>query len=207
MDSNLVKGYQAAVELAGEQLRNADPAELAGRCGGVFDDAARTVVVEYLNRQYTVTWPEIEAHRVGADDEVPLPTRVLLLNYVLYAHKTPSTGEMIAYRDIPGAATYEPSFQKRAVAPLVKTFDGKPELLYSAAEKIGGWRGSVADASVVLRVLPLLEVTYGIWHSDEEAPASGVILFESSVRRLMSPECIIVAASSGVYDMIKAAYS
>ncbi|MHB0912337.1 MAG: DUF3786 domain-containing protein [Armatimonadota bacterium] len=178
--------------MAVERLATAKPEELAARCGAVYDGSFR---VRYLGREYEIAWP---SGRV----EASLPVQVLLLLYVLDAHKMPG-GELIAYRDIPGAATYEPSFEKRAMQPLIRAFGEKPELLYAVAEGLGGERAPVADVGIKLPVLPLLPVTYGIWSGDDEFPASGTILFDSSARRMLSAECLIVAASNGVYEMMR----
>lgn len=207
VESNLLVGYQAACSLAVERFADADPEQLAHRCSGGYDAASRSVSLVYLGSEYAAKWPSGEIVKAGSDVDVPVTTRVLLLNYILSAHRQPSTGESIAFRDIPGAATYEPSFVKRSVNPLVRAFDGKPDLLYAAATKLGGERTPIADAGVAIPVLPLLNVTYGVWHGDEEFPASGVILFDSSARRLLPVECLVVAAGNGVYEMIKIAKS
>ena len=199
-ETNLQKGQQVACDLTVERFSSADPAELARRCRAEYTDAGLRLI--YLGQAYIIRWPSGEVEKEGSEESIPLSMKVLLLNYVLSAHGEP-TGELISFRDIPGAATYEPSFNKRALNPLVKTFDGKPDLLYAAAERLGGTRASIADASVTIPVLPLLQVTYGIWHGDEEFPASGVILFDSSARRLLPIECLVAAASNGVYALMK----
>ncbi len=206
-ESNQKKGYEAAYALAVERLRDMEPESVAGRCEVAYDAQACEFAVPYLGSVYGVGWPGGEVRRVGGDEEVSLTNKVLLLEYLTTARRQPPTGELIAFREIPGASNYEPSFNKRAMLPLVKTFDGKPDLLLSAARKLAGDKASIADASVVIKVLPLLEVTYGVWNSDEDFPATGVILIDRAARRLMSAECLIVAASGGVYELIRLARS
>lgn len=207
IDSNQQKGYQAALDLATEQLRTSDPDELAKRCGAVYDREAKTFKLEYLKDIYLINWPDADTSKAGSSDEVALSTRVLLLNYLISARAQTPTGIMITFRDVPGAATYEPTFQKRAITPLINAFNGKPELLYAVGDMLDGARDTVADTSVKIRVLPLFELTYAIWHSDDEFPAHGAILFDSSAKRLMTAECIVVAASNGVYKMMGLARS
>lgn len=205
VESNLLSGYNAACKLAAERFASADPSHLAERSGAEFMESDSLVILTYLGRRYVIEWPSGNVLQPGSSEEVPVTVRVLLLNYVLSAHGQSKTGELIAFRDIPGASVYEPSFLKRAVNPLVRTFDGKPELLLLAAERLGGIRAEVADIGITIPVLPLLPITYGVWHGDEEFPSSGVILFQSSARRLLSIECLVVAASNGVYELMKAA--
>jgi hypothetical protein len=201
-DSNLHKGYEAAYQSALARFARAVPAALALRSDTVYAEELTALRVPYLGQTYTLQWPSGAVAREGSPEEVSLPVRVLLLNYLLDAVPRTATGELIAFREIPGAATYEPSFHKRAVNPLVRTFDGKPDLLYAAAERLGGTRAATGDAAVTLPVLPLLPVTYAVWHGDEEFPAGGAVLFDASARTMLSIECLVVAASNGVYALM-----
>ncbi len=207
VESNLLKGYQTAYALAVEQLSNADAQTLARKSQAKYDTASCALRVVYLGQPYLVHWPSGNVTKIGADEEIPITTKLLILNYILSANGQPPSGELIAFRDLPGAATYEPSFNKRCLNPLVTTFDGKPDLLYAVAERLSGVKSDIADASVTIPVLPLLSVTYGIWHGDEEFPASGVILFDTCARRMLTPECLVVAAANGVYAMMALARS
>lgn len=193
-------GYETACREAAVLFAAAEPARLAVRCGATYDPATQMARVTYLGQPYDAHWPD-GAVTKASGETAPLAVQVLILNYLLHARQLP-TGELIAFREVPGAATYEEPFNKRSVNPFVKTFDNKPELLYAVAERLGGRAAGVGDASVTLDVLPLLPVTYAIWHSDEEFPATGTILFDASARRMLSIECLVVAAANGVYAMM-----
>lgn len=205
VESNLLKGYQTAYDMVIERLANADPIEVARRSETEYLSDASGIRLVYLGQSYFIEWPSGAVCKPDSDDDVSLPAKVLLLNYVLSASRQRQTGEYMAFREVPGAATYEPSFTKRSVNPLVRTFGYNPGLLLAAGEKMGGHRADVADAGITIPVLPLLPVTYGIWCGDEEFPASGVILFDSSARRMLTIECLVVAASNGVYELMKVA--
>lgn len=204
-ESNLLSGYNTACKLAVEKFAAADPAYLGKRCGAKNRESDSSLVLTYLGKDYAVEWPSGSIFQLGAQEEVSVAVKVLLLNYVLSAHGQPNMEELIAFRDIPGANSYEPSFMKRAINPLVRTFDGKPDLLLEAGERLGGTRAKIADTGITIHVLPLLPITYGVWHSDAEFSSSGVILFPSSARRLLTVECLVVAASNGVYEIMKVA--
>ena len=205
VESNLLKGYHAAIDLAAGRLAASDPVEIARRSQSTYCTDPSQLKLTYLGHPYAIDCTSGRVCKEGTDEEAPVTTSVLLLNYILSAHRQMPTGEFIAYRDIPGAATYELSFLKRSVNPLVKTFGSNPDLLCVAGERLGGVRADVGDTGITISVLPLLPVTYGIWHGDDEFPPSGVILFDASARRLLSAECLIVAASNGVYALMNAA--
>ena len=207
VESNLLKGYHAAVDLAVGRLSASDPVVIARRSQSTYDADRTQLRLMYLGHTYTIDCPLGRVCKEGTDEDAPVTTLVLLLNYILSAHRQMPTGEYIAYRDIPGAATYEPSFLKRSVTPLVKTFGSDPTLLCAAGEMFDAEEAAVGDTAITVNVLPLLPVTYGIWHGDDEFPPSGVILFDASARRLLSAECLIVAASNGVYALMNATRS
>lgn len=205
VESNLLKGYQTAYDMAAERFAGADPIELARRSETEYLAEPSSLRLTYLGQPYLIEWPSGAVRKQESDEDVALPTKVLLLNYVLSANRQKLAGEFMAFREIPGAATYEPSFTKRSVYPMVKTFGSNPELLFAAGEKLGAQRADTADAGITIHVLPLLPVTYGVWRGDDEFPASGVILFDSSARRMLTIECLVVAASNGVYELMKIA--
>lgn len=205
MDSTIQQGYHTAYTLAAQAFALADPAVCARLCGADYLGAQACLRLPYLHQPYLIHWPSAAVRHADTGEEAPLAVQVLLLNYVLHANGQHSSGALIAFREIPGAATYDGPFNKRALSPLVKTFDGQGPLLWAVAATLGGSPASVADVSVTLPVLPLLPVTFGIWHGDDEFPASGVILFDASARKLLPIECIVVAASNGVYALMKAA--
>jgi hypothetical protein len=205
MDSAIQQGYHTAYRLAAQAFAIADPAVHARLCEADYLVAQACLRLSYLQHPYLIHWPSASVRHADTGEEAPLPVQVLLLNYVLHANGQHPSGMLIAFREIPGAATYDGPFNKRAILPLVNTFAGQERLLLAAADTMGGTPATVADTSVTLPILPLLPITYGIWHGDDEFPASGVILFDESARKLLTIECLVVAASNGVYAMMKAA--
>jgi len=205
MDSTQQHGYRTACRHAAQAFALADPAVCARVCEADYLVEHASLRLSYLQQPYLIHWPNAEVQHAGTGEEASLAVPVLLLNYVLHANGQHPSGAWIAFREIPGAATYDGPFSKRALLPLVKTFDGQERLLLAAAVTLGGTSATVADVSVTLPILPLLPVTYGLWHGDDEFTASGVILFDASARKLLTIECLVVAASNGVYAMMKAA--
>ena len=148
-----------------------------------------------------------KVQKISSGEEASSSLAVLLLNYLVNANGQRATGSLIAIRDIPGAASYEGPFHKRATEPLIKKFDGGGDLLVASAKMLGGEEIQIADVAVSLPVLPLLTINYAIWHGDDEFSAAGIILFDNSVRKLLPVECLVVAAANGVYALIKSANS
>lgn len=207
MSSSMQQGYYTAIEQAVEIFAKKDPGQMAFLSGGEYLPAMSMLEFSYLHETYEISWPAGTVRNIATGEVAAPAISVLLLNYLTSANGQRPLGNLIAIRDIPGAASYEDPFNKRATNPLVKSFDGKGDMLLSAAIKLGGSEVKLADVAIALPILPLLTVTYAIWHVDEEFAASGTILFDSSAKKLLPVECLVVAAANGVYALIKASFS
>lgn len=204
MESNLMNAYQTAYRMACEELANREIDDIclntnAERVAG--EDSI--IILSYLASSYTVDLKSGCIAETGSDKQVSTTVKVLLLHYLLNSKISPLTGKMISFKEIPGGgAIYYQTFFKRAITPLIKTFADDIDGFFNAAEKIGGTRESYGDASVTLKIFPLVPVTYVIWQGDDEFPATGTILFDEKVTSFLPGEDIVLAASFGVYALM-----
>jgi len=181
-------GYGDALALAAKRLEQMPPetiCEASGaRCeGGEF-------FVPWFNREQSVS---------AASDTL----KILWLHYLAASGSRKQSGELIAYRELAPALFYEPNFYKRAVKPMVSRFGKNPKKLVETGEMLGGQAAALGDASVVIRVLPYLPLTFIIWEGSEEFPPDGNILFDKTAKTWFTAEDLAVLASSAVYELIR----
>ena len=79
--------------------------------------------------------------------------------------------------------------------------------LITAGARLSGKSETYGDASVMLPIFPYLPVTYVIWQGDDEISSSASILFDANVNSYLPCEDIVLAASFGVYELMKVAGS
>jgi hypothetical protein len=140
----------------------------------------------------------------GSGEEISASVKVLLLHYLLNASGRQLSGNLISFRELKnGASIYYPTFYKRAVTPLIKTFGNCIENLYKASIKLDGVKEKYGHASVTVNVLPMVPVTYVLWEGEEDIPASGTVLFDDSVEYFLPAEDIVCAGSFGVYELMR----
>ncbi len=96
---------------------------------------------------------------------------------------------------------------KRAIHPLQKTFESDPAKLIKAGIRLSGTQASYGDASITLPIFPYVPVTYVLWQGDDEISSSASILFDANVNSYLPCEDIVLAASFGVYELMKVARS
>jgi hypothetical protein len=211
-ESNLTNAYLEAYRKACARLLECDPETVCRNSKAAYKKETQTYTVPYFGRQYRIgcAGGEVFLHDCAepVEDPTGLPTteKVLILHYLIHAEPKPLTGRTISFKEVPnGGAIYYPTFKKRAVDPLVKTFSGDLTGFAEAARTLGGSAEKLGDASMTVHVFPFVPITYVIWKGDEEVPSSGTILFDASIPYFLPVEDIVILASFGAYKMIDAA--
>ena len=203
MESNLMHGYKKAFEMARDALAGMDPGQVALNTFCPYDRKGSFFTVKFLGTDNRVSFPNGEASRPDGKT-VTATENVLLLHYLINAMNVPMAGDLISFREVKGGgANYYPIFYKRAILPLLKTFEKDPGRLAEFGLKLGGTVQGYGDASVTLPVFPLLPVTYAVWAGDGEIPGSAAVLFDRSVNSILPCEDVVLAASFGTYALIK----
>lgn len=202
MESNLTNGYLESYENACRLLEEKDPLQIAVNTGCAYDEASGRLQVRFLNAVHTV-FPGGEIKREDGA-AVSSAVKALIVHYLLYAKKTPLTGNLISFREVRGGGmNYYPVFTKRAILPLQKTYENQPEKLVLAALALGGARAQYGDASATISIFPFVPATYVVWQKDEENPAASSILFDFNISSFLPCEDIVLAASLGAYELIR----
>ena len=200
-------GFDLSYKLAREQLARMD--DIQGQCrkSGARLVDARNVVLNYLNEQYRITLPDGEVTLEGSDAEVALRDKILILHYFLGATGTPTTGKLIAYKQLLGGISYFPAFSQRAISPLVRGFGGDSEQLIKAATPLGGRKASQGDVSVTINAFERVPITLVLWRGDDEVPPNGSILFDANISDYLSTEDVTVLCETLVRKMVRSVRS
>ncbi|MFC1957152.1 DUF3786 domain-containing protein [Chloroflexota bacterium] len=138
---NYEYAHTQAYELACEELAGVkDIRERCRRGGAQYQEAGsqKLITLQYLNRSYRITLPEVQITFSDSQEAAPLKTRVLLLHYLIRAKGTPLSGRMITFKELPEGVIYSPTFAKRTLNPLAKNLGKAPHRLVDIAERLGG---------------------------------------------------------------------
>jgi len=203
---NYEYGYNLAYKLAGEQL--AATGDLKQRCLKSGADYKRAgskeiVTVEFLNQAYRVTLPDIDVSLVGGGAEVPISDKILILHYLTLASGAALSDKPIAFQELPEGASYQRTFSKRSIEPLVKYFGGEPKRLIEVARRLGGRQADYGDAAVTISGFKMVPVTLVLWGGDEEFPARGNILFDDTISGYLSTYDITVLCDAITWRLVR----
>jgi len=205
-NSNYRYGQETALKLAGEKLAsiNIETQCRKAVAGYRIINGKDTAIVKYLNTPYSISFPEMEVVSIEDKQMAAQRDRLLILHYLLNADGSPLTGNMITYKEIPGGATYFPTFHKRTIKPLLDNFGGEPDRLLAAAELLGGSKADYGDVGIKIDAFSRVPLTLVIWRADDEFPAAGSIIFDSSIEGYLAAEDITVLCEIIAWKLVKA---
>lgn len=203
---NYEYGYELAYKLAREQLAKID--DIKQQC--LKSDAQyqiiayrKMIVVEYLNRPYQLTLPDIEISAKDSEEAVPLRDKILILHYLTQAKGTPLSNKIITYKELPEGTNYFPTFVKRAIKPLIDHFGKEPQRLVAIAGVVGGHKADFGDAAVTINAFSRVPITLVIWRGDEELSPEANILFDSTISDYLTTEDINVLCETIAWRLVK----
>jgi len=199
-----IDDYNAALEVAEKELSNRNLLDFCRLSGALCSQEGGSTIIKLtvLSRVITISWPDLLFYQ-DPNEEIPIKKKILILHYLNGCRKQDLTGELIAYQDIPSARFYLDAFNRRLKYPLINTFGDQPDQLPLVAKELFGATPSpVGDISVVIEALPKIPVTLVIWKGDEEFSPDGTILFDSSIRDMLSAEDISELTSMIIYPLI-----
>jgi hypothetical protein len=197
------KAFERSYKIACEQLAKIGHIEEQCRRSGAKCIEPHEVVISYLSQPYHITIPDGRILLEDSGMEAPLKDKILMLHYFTGAKGTPATGKLIAYKQLPGGVSYFSAFSQRAIAPLIKNFGKKPELLMKAAAKLGGHETDHGDISVTINAFPRVPITLVLWRGDEELAPNGNILFDANVSDYLSSEDVTVLSETIVWKLVR----
>ena len=201
-------GYdlEPAYRLAREQLAKIEDTEqlcLKSDARYLITGSQQEIAIEYLNRLYRITMPNIEILLTDSQDEVSIRDKVLILHYLLSAKGTPIANKLISFKELPGGGNYFRTFSKRAIEPLMEHFGEQPHGLIDTAGKLGGHKVAYGDVSVTVNAFSRAPVTIILWQGDEEFPAQGDILFDAAISDYLSTYDVTVLCESIIWKVVK----
>ena len=203
---NYEYAYSLAYKLACEQLAKIDDIEQQCRKSDAqyqIIDSHPVISLEYLNRSYQITLPDIKLSLANSEEEVPIRDKLLILHYFTLAKGTPPANRLITFRELPEGSTYFPTFSKRTIKPLLDHFGKEPRLLVDVGEKLGGHKADYGDIAVTIDAFSHVPITIVLWQGDDEFAPQGSILFDATISDYLPTEDITVLCETITWRLIR----
>ena len=197
-------GYELAYRLAVEQLARIDDIEEQCRKSGArYMETPKKIALDYLNKPYLVTLPEVKISLIGKGEEVPLRDKILILHYLIMARGTPLSNKVITYKELPEGASYFPTFYNRTIRPLVSHLGKEPRQLLDVAGMLGGYEANYGDVAATINAFSRVPITFVLWRGDVELAPEGNVIFDRTISDYLPTEDIIVLCETVVHRLVK----
>ncbi len=197
-------GYGLALRLAREQLAKIDNIEpQCLKSGTQYIASQKAIIIEFLNRQFIITLPDIEISLIAGEEDVPIRDKLLILHYFTLAKGTPLSGKMITYKELKEGINYFPTYHKRTIMPLVNYFGNEPHRLLDMARILGGYEADYGDVAVTINAFSRVPITLVLWQGDEEFPPAGNIVFDSTISEYLSTDDINMLCETIAWRLVR----
>jgi hypothetical protein len=186
--------YEIAYRKAAEDLQGRGPEELAALCersAAVLN--GRTIRLAFFGSRVELRISEKEGVEFTPPD-LPLVEKILLLHYLLARENRPVKGQPVAFKNLPGASFYDPTYQKRGPRRISRRFGEDVESFRQACGNLGWTEAELGDASFQFDILPKIRGLVVLHAGDEEFPAEANILFDDAIINFLTLEDVAVLA-------------
>jgi hypothetical protein len=197
------RAFELSYKFAREQLARISAVEEQCRRSGARYLGPHEIVIKYLNQLYHIMLPDGRILLEDGGTDAPLIDKILILHYFTGAKGTPTTGRLIAFKQLSGGASYFPTFSHRSITPLVRNFGKNPELLMKTAARLGGREADYGDVSVTINAFSHVPITLVLWRGDDELAPNGNILFDANISDYVVTEDVTVLCETIIWKLVK----
>jgi hypothetical protein len=183
--------YETAYQRACGEIRGRDLEELCVRSGAALN--GRRIRLSFFGAAVQIDIPE-NGELEFQPPELPLVERILLLHYLLGREAGPARGVMVAFKNLPGASFYDPTYQKRGPRRIARRFGEDAGAFRRAGRSLGWKEAELGDASFRLDVFPRIRALVVLHTGDEEFQAEVNILFSDEIVNFLPLEDVAVLA-------------
>ena len=203
---------EEALSVAIEKFKNISFESIPAKCGvNLKDDSARRgVEIKYLARWYLVSPDNITyLDRLGnfiptgleEKKQVSEREKIIILHYLTLSKRTPLSGKLIDFREIPGGNMYYSVFEVRVHQPFLALFGKEPSLFIEASRALEGEKIDFGDIAFKFMVLPRMPINFILHEGDEEFPPACKVLFDSSISDYLPTEDIVIVCEDVVREL------
>ncbi len=174
-------------------LRGRDPQRLAAATGSTFADGGFRL--NLFTQSVFLSFPDLEPVDVESGQPLPVPAQALLLYYFTTADGSPLMGRWISFAELPDGRVYNQAYQGYTGDLLARRYGADLPGLERASRLLAGGRISYGDSSFAFLALPCVSLSAVLWQGDDEFPASGKVLFDSSVVHYLPTDVCAILGS------------
>lgn len=175
----------SAAELAWREFVRFDPLEVSRRAGVEFEESLAIYRLKSLGHNMFVSLNRREVYSDSPEGERLLQHKdyyfgLSVLWYLMTTQNIPLSGRMVKPASVPGGQIFVKGTHVLPMEDIAAAYSGKKELFLEVGARFGGTEAEYGDVAVRLLPFPRLPVCLILWFGDEDFPASGQLLVDST---------------------------
>ena len=184
--------YGAALIKAAETLSHFGLEDICRETGAEL--RGTTLSLPFLGTAVQVTLSrEGAAAPEFTPENITLFEKILLLHY-LAGSAGRAAADMVAFKNLPGASFYDPTYQKRGPRRIARQFGERPADFHRVCRGLGWTEAEFRDISYSFDILPRIRGIVVLQVGDEEFPPESSILFSRVITGFLPLEDVAVLA-------------
>lgn len=195
--------YEALCQSWAEKFTRMDHDALTGIPGVRRQNG--DLVLAHLDRQYAASCAT-GAIRCLSGEPVDVTRRLNI--YTLFGYWQPAarlSGQWVSFRQLRGAAPFDDAFRRGVTEPFARLFSGQVDVLNRAMTALGALPLPVSDAGWQVDAFACIPVRFLFWDGDDEFPAQGNLLFDTSATDFIHQESIVTIAMATLQRLVELA--
>jgi len=190
MKDNTFISFEQMNQVALEWLKGRDPDDIAKKAGIAYDSEKQQFAFSSMGKDYTLTYPDYRITPAVGEWQY-----LLILHYLNLADGWPLSGGSISFSQMKDGMVRGGGIDRKCEAAIGSVKDMDEEYLEKIFINMGGEKLSTnADVSYRVPFMPRFPVTVNIWLPDDEFPASGRMLVDSSADHYLTVEDAVTVA-------------
>lgn len=172
------------------RLAGRDPGEIASKAGVLYEDETQTFRISTMGMDAVLSYPDYRF-----TPELPGWHSLVILHYLDLADGFVLTGKEIPFGQMQSGMVRGGGIDRKCEQVIQSVQDLNENSLAQICKNIGGEQiASNADVAYRIPFLPNFPVLLKVWLPDEEFPASGRLLLDSSADHYLTIEDAVTVA-------------
>lgn len=204
-NANEMSNYEKWCEQWRIRFLHMDKAVLTQRLPELRDEG-EWLTIFHFGRKFGIH--KADGHIVAMQDSDLVSCSEKLNSYTLFGYVSPfatCTGNWVKFDALKDASPFSRAFQAGIIEPFGRTFNSHMAELSQAVPKLGGTFVPQADVGFILNAFDCIRVKFLFWEGDDEFPAQGNLLFDSSATDFIHVESIVTIATVALDRLAKTA--
>lgn len=205
MEKNQTDNYQAWCEQWREKFLQMDQQQLMQRLPELKSEGEYLTIYHFC-RKLGVNKKTGEI--TALEDPFPVARYEKLNVYTLFGYVSPTAhfkDDWLPFENLKNTSPFAKAFRQGVLMSFAQTFNGHAKELEEACKRLKGKKLPWSDVGYEIKAFECIPIRFLFWEGDDEFPAQGNMLFDSSATDFIHGESVVTIATLGLRTLAEKA--